>query len=594
MTRRLALSGPRLAIAAGLAAAVVIGAAIATVAFISNRDYHAAELRVDQSNDFIVALGAILNTELDVETGARGYALTGDESFLEPYHNARQQLDARFTQIEGLHPGQQQADEVARLRSFTDQRLALAGQMIDARRNQGAAAAAAIVASGQGKDVMDSLRTLAGSLQTSETANLQNRLSAASGGEDTALATMLALAVVDALLVGAVVLLGTRELRRRTRVVSRALSTARARYNAIGEALAFGVWATGPGGEMEYVSPAFLDLTGLSPEQTAGDGWAAALDPAVRQATLHDWHAAVATRRPWTYELQLVGRDGEPFTALSRSLPVFNDAGELEGYAGINLDISDRKEMEDALRRANAAKDEFLGLVSHELRSPLTAILGNASILRRGSDNLPPAERDECTAEISQHAQRLQRLIENMLLLAREDHGHAYEPEPLLVQRTVAAVVENHRKQYPATPVEVSVEDGMAPVMCEPTFFEQVLTNLLSNAAKYSPAGAPISVSVSTPGGRLAVTVADRGHGVSPEEVEAVFTPFFRSQRTASMASGIGLGLAVCKRLVDAMGGEMFLRPRPGGGTEAGFTLPLELAREAAHDRPAMATGGGA
>ncbi|MCC6381370.1 MAG: CHASE3 domain-containing protein [Dehalococcoidia bacterium] len=564
----------RLLLGGALALAIAVGCTVAALAVVSNRDYRDANDEVERSHHLNASLDAVLITMLDAETAMRGFALTGDDSFLQPFTDARPELDARFAEIEALRPGATQEERLIELRQLADERLALAGEVIALRHTAGANAAAAAIAGGLGKSVMDSLRTLVSTMSADATATLERRTNNASTEADVALATMIALAAIDLALLSTIVLVGVRELRRRNRATRRALDTARARYEAIGEAIPLGVWAAGPNGEMQYLSEAFLDRTGLESQAALGFGWAQAIDEEVREATLRDWQGTIAARAPWTYELRLRGQDGRLCTALSRGVPVLSAQGELIGYAGINLDISDRKEMEEALRRANSAKDEFLGLVSHELRSPLTAILGNAALIGRGAA-ATGVDPGESAAEIVRHAQRLQRLIENMLILAREEAGAHWDLEPLLVQHAVRPVVEQHRTNFPASPVELDLAANLPPVLAEPTFFEQVLANLLSNAAKYSPPGKPIEITARSEDDAVVVTVRDRGQGISPEEVETVLRPFVRSQRTAGMASGLGLGLAVCRRLAEAMGGSLFLQPRPGGGTEAGFTLPV-------------------
>jgi two-component system, OmpR family, sensor histidine kinase KdpD len=112
-------------------------------------------------------------------------------------------------------------------------------------------------------------------------------------------------------------------------------------------------------------------------------------------------------------------------------------------------------------------------------------------------------------------------------------------------------------------------------VAAEPNYLEQILQNLISNAIKYSPPGSPIDIQARREEGCVAISVLDRGSGIAPEEMERIFEPFFRSSSTAGQAAGIGLGLSVCKRLVDAQGGELWARPREGGGTEIGFSLPM-------------------
>jgi len=115
----------------------------------------------------------------------------------------------------------------------------------------------------------------------------------------------------------------------------------------------------------------------------------------------------------------------------------------------------------------------------------------------------------------------------------------------------------------------------MEPIAAEPHYLEQILRNLLSNADKYSPKDSPIEIAITRRDDEADIVVLDRGPGISPEESEIIFERFYRSDRTANKAAGIGLGLTVCKRLIEAQAGRIWARPREGGGLEVGVTLPI-------------------
>ncbi|MGE5596433.1 MAG: ATP-binding protein, partial [Hyphomicrobiales bacterium] len=234
------------------------------------------------------------------------------------------------------------------------------------------------------------------------------------------------------------------------------------------------------------------------------------------------------------------------------------------------------KRAADDLRRASAVKDEFLGMMSHELRTPLTGILGNAQILRRHGDRIPASFRDSAIADIEHEADRLKRLVENMLVLAQVEAEHDIIPEPVLLQRLALDVVEEHRRRHPWRHVNCVVDSGLLPVRAAPVYVEQVLRNLISNAEKYSENDEKIEVQVLSMGDSVGAIVLDRGVGVPGEELEMLFRPFFRSDSTAHTASGAGLGLAVCKRLIEVQSGRIWAAPRQDGGMEFGFSLPVQ------------------
>ncbi len=231
----------------------------------------------------------------------------------------------------------------------------------------------------------------------------------------------------------------------------------------------------------------------------------------------------------------------------------------------------------ESLALANVAKDEFVGLVSHELRTPITTIYGNARVLKQYRESIDPEDRDDAIADIESEADRLQRIVENMLILARFDRTAAIDTEPVDIARAVEAAVIGFRRRHLERMIETEIEPELPFADVQPTYLDLVLTNLLSNADKYSPPDVPVEVRVMREGAEIKVRVLDRGSGVLPEEVEEIFSPFYRSTRTKSLAGGMGIGLAVCRRIMEAQGCRIWAALREGGGTEFGFSLPIEV-----------------
>src|SRR5581483_9730392 len=220
--------------------------------------------------------------------------------------------------------------------------------------------------------------------------------------------------------------------------------------------------------------------------------------------------------------------------------------------------------------------DEFLSLVSHEMRTPITTIYGNAQVLQRLWDRIDDSDRRTALADIEADAGRLQRLIENMLVLARTDAGRRAGNEPVLLNRLAEAAVKELRQRNPDREVVLDVAPALAPVSAQPAHLALVLRNLLDNAARYSPPDAPVEVTISAAAGHARVCVADSGPGVGPEELELIFEPFYRSGR-GDAAPGAGMGLAVCRRLIEAQGGKIWARNREPNGLEVCFVLPLDV-----------------
>ncbi len=232
------------------------------------------------------------------------------------------------------------------------------------------------------------------------------------------------------------------------------------------------------------------------------------------------------------------------------------------------------------LERANEAKDDFLGMVSHELKTPITTILGNAEVLLRRSDLIDEEMRREALDDIGYESRRLHRLIENLLVLSRLEAGITLELEPMLVRRDIERIVGEHERRFPNRVISLDLPEDLPPVCAEPTYFEQVLQNLISNAEKYSPRDQPIDVRARLDGAVVHVSVLDRGPGIPAADCDRIFEPFVRLKRT-SAAAGAGIGLAVCKRLMEVQRGSIEARPRDGGGLQVTFTLPLDATVDA-------------
>jgi PAS domain S-box-containing protein len=229
-----------------------------------------------------------------------------------------------------------------------------------------------------------------------------------------------------------------------------------------------------------------------------------------------------------------------------------------------------------ASRQARQARDAFIGVLSHELRTPVTTIYGNSKLLGR-SDERPDEVRREVFADIEMEAERLYRLVEDLLVLARfgEEDQSDLGNEPLLLQRLVPAVLRSEQGRWPTTTIEQDLESALPAAKGEQTYVEQVVRNLVNNAAKYSGPGARVEVLARRAGDEVQVTVLDEGPGFPASEQGRLFELFYRSPHTATRASGAGIGLFVCKRLIEAMGGRIWARPRSERGAEFGFALKV-------------------
>ena len=223
------------------------------------------------------------------------------------------------------------------------------------------------------------------------------------------------------------------------------------------------------------------------------------------------------------------------------------------------------------LAEREVVRDAFLAVLSHELRTPVTTIIGASDLLRK------TAVQDDSglLVDIQEEAERLRRIVDDLLVLSRSESGAIeLSPEPVLVQRAIGSIIDDVRRRYPAADLRFDAAAGLPAALADPTALVQIVHNLVTNAIKYAGADGPIEVTIEAGADGAAVTVADHGPGLGAEP-ETVFLLFHRVEHTARRAAGTGIGLYVARELVQAMGGSITGMNRPEGGACFRFTLPF-------------------
>jgi PAS domain S-box-containing protein len=358
------------------------------------------------------------------------------------------------------------------------------------------------------------------------------------------------------------------------------------RYRQFLDALGVAVYTTDQNGGITFYNEAAAEFWGRRP--ALGEEWCGSYRlywPDGRPMPKDECPMAIALheRRPIRGYQGICERpDASRVSFVPYPTPLHDADGTLVGAVNVVVDVTERVQAEaslrasaEALTASNAVKDEFLGLVSHELRTPVTTIFGNARLLTDPHRQLAETARQGMLEDVAVDAERLLVVVENLLLLTRLGAGSDIELEPHVLAHLVRTTVDAFARRHRDRKIEVTIERRHLVVEADRTYVTLLLENLLSNADKYSPTGSPIDVAVTHGDGEARVIVLDRGIGIDDDDTERIFSAFYRSEAAKARANGLGIGLAVCKRLVDVQGGRIWARRREGGGSEFGFSLQL-------------------
>ena len=359
------------------------------------------------------------------------------------------------------------------------------------------------------------------------------------------------------------------------------------RYREFLEALGVAVYTTDADGKITFFNEAAARLWGRRPE--LGEEWCGSF-----RLFWSDGSPLAHGDCPMAIALK-EGRAVRGFTAIAERpdgsridfqpypTPLYDREGRLIGAVNVMVDVTERRRVEaelrstaEALAQSNNVKDEFVGLISHELRTPVTTIYGNAQLLRDRLDRLPDETRDAMVTDIADDSERLLEIIENLLLLSRMQAGTSSELEPQVLTHVIRQEIAVMSRRHPERDIRfLEVPGHHVVVEADRTHLVLLLQNLLTNAHKYGSADGAIEVSLETVDDEARVRVLDRGFGLGDADPARLFSPFYRSSEAQRTASGLGLGLPVCDRIVTALGGRMWANARDGGGAEFGFALPL-------------------
>jgi PAS domain S-box-containing protein len=370
------------------------------------------------------------------------------------------------------------------------------------------------------------------------------------------------------------------------------LRESEARLKILANAIPQLTWAARADGFIDWYNERWYQYTGTTPEQMAGWGWQTVHDPAVLPRVLARWRASLDEGTPFEMEFPLRGADDRFRRFLTRVVPLKDSEGHVVQWFGTSTDVTELSEAKEALADADCRKSDFLGVLSHELRNPLTPIRNSLYVLEKR------ASVDECTRRaaevISRQVEHMARLIDELLDVTRIARGKiVLQPALLDLATVVRSASEDLGSTFQAAGVELAlcVPERPVPVDADLVRLTQVFGNLLQNAAKFTPRGGRVTVSLRAvpETGTAVVEVTDTGVGLDRDMLAHVFEPFAQSDRSLDRSKGgLGLGLALVKGIVELHGGTASVASGgPGHGATFTITLPLDARSTAA--QPAAA-----
>ncbi len=343
------------------------------------------------------------------------------------------------------------------------------------------------------------------------------------------------------------------------------------------------LWTNDAKGRMEGPQPGWEQLTGQTPAQYNGHGWANAVHPDDAQATVNAWESAVKSQTVFVHEHRVRRRDGQWRKFSVRAVPVFGPDGAIREWVGVHIDVTESSAATEALRNADRQKDEFIATLAHELRNPLAPVRTAAGMLTR--PDLPKERHLWCAQVIQRQVSTMAILLDDLLDVSRITLGKLeLRRERVQAAKMVAAAVEVarpllDRKQHS---LELAIAPFLPSLDADPIRLTQILTNLLTNAAKYTDPGGSIRISADVQGAEMVFAVADNGIGLNPDGITSLFEMFRQLGESQERSEGgLGIGLALTRGLVDLHRGRISATS-PGVGCGSTFTVTLPISCDSA------------
>ncbi len=362
-------------------------------------------------------------------------------------------------------------------------------------------------------------------------------------------------------------------MARRREAADHVLRESEQRFRLLADAAPVLIWQSDRQGRRDYFNRPWIEFTGRSLESELGDGWLSGVHPDDRQRLVEVFHHALEVREPFRIEYRLIRHDGQYRWILDHGVPRFTGSGELAGFIGSCVDITERKVMEDSLRAANRDLEQFAYAASHDLQEPLRNISNYSQLLVRRYQQVQDDDVQSFVDCIVDGAKRMQALLRDLLSFTNISRARE-SPAALIDAEEVLGEVIDSLEMAIEESGGVVGHDALPKLRVERVHLLELLQNLISNALKYRGEEPPqVHVGAERTGGEWIFCVFDNGIGIDPRYAKTIFG-LFKRLHGRDKYPGTGLGLAICSKVVERYGGRIWVESQPGEGSRFYFTLP--------------------
>ena len=350
------------------------------------------------------------------------------------------------------------------------------------------------------------------------------------------------------------------------------------RFKTLADSMPQIVWTADAGGRIDYFNQRWYSYTRLPEGTLSMSNLTEMMHPEDVAEYFDNWKRSLATGHPFQTEFRFKDQShpGQYCWLLAKALPIYDATGVIVKWHGTFTDINDLKLAQLSIQQLVKEKEDFIHIASHELKTPVTSLKGSIQLIERiSADGALPEEMDVLIEMAVRQVNKLGRMVGDLLDVARMDADKLeLVRRDFVLQEAIADSLEQVRSLAPKSAVRIN---GPADLLIHSNKerIEQVITNFLSNAIKYSPEGSEIVVEPSLEDGYLRVAVTDQGIGIPSSKLPLVFDRFFRVEGSSDKFSGLGLGLYISAEIVSRLRGEIGAISEPGKGSTFWFTLPV-------------------